>query len=88
MSEFQSQAERTERAKAVGSLVGAAFIVPVVTALMILALWVMMAAFLTPGADAEGAYGSLERLTRFVLIAVGAALDVAACGIVVHRVTR
>lgn len=58
-----------------GSLTGSLFIVPVVLALTILMLWVLVCILLTPGAEPDSVYGSMQRATRFGLIISGVVVD-------------
>jgi len=73
------------REKARSRFIGQVFLVPVLFALIMLALWVILATLITPGASGEDSYAMGQRILRQVLILVGGAFDLTVAGIVVHR---
>jgi hypothetical protein len=73
------------REKAWSRFIGQVFLVPVLFALIMLALWVILATLITPGASGEDSYAMGQRILRQVLILVGGAFDLTVAGIVVHR---
>lgn len=73
------------REKARSRFIGQVFLVPVLFALVMLAVWVILATLITPGAAGEDSYAMGQRILRQVLILVGGSFDLTVAGFVVHR---
>jgi len=82
---IETEQEVALREKARSRFIGQVFLVPVLFALIMLALWVILATLITPGASGEDSYAMGQRILRQVLILVGGAFDLTVAGIVVHR---